>query len=270
MGYNDSLLPAQQLAIDETMTNFPSLRFYAYSDPVIILGKNQHPSIIKGDYPVARRMTGGTATLEMRDSFHWALSLPYRFGSLADMNAYICERLTRSMRAAGLYYAHGDSKTCTLKVHGKIVGSYARCLTKGNAFAHGAVALMPYSAQHIEDAIDLRPGEAELLSSMPDICSLMGRTAEDAKDILIESMLQAFTDGSYVQSQFQETEEYRQALKKHNDVSWIRNGKDPHPKREYLIVAGEEEVRNLRNAKGHCFYSMLSDNELEKMCSEVF
>ncbi|HLD83705.1 MAG TPA: hypothetical protein VI979_02520 [archaeon] len=267
LGFNDSLSPWQQMAADEAMLDGPpAFRLYDYPHDAVVFGRNQHPSILKGTYPAARRFTGGTATIEKRGDLRWAISLPYEFRSLKDMNQYLCRLLTASLENAGIRNAYADPEMSTVKLHGKIIGGYARCVKGETGFAHGMIAMTPYSTRSAVSAIWLRRGEEHLLSSTPSLSKAMMKEPEEAREALMKSMLNVMAAaGLNIMNirELIESPDYVTALQKHLYPPWIIHGiSSPNVPDPGILVVDEEGIRHLLNKKGHCFYSMYTDEQL--------
>ncbi|MBS3054620.1 MAG: hypothetical protein J4431_03725 [Candidatus Aenigmarchaeota archaeon] len=267
LGFNDALSPHAQMAADEAMLVCqPALRFYGYKDTAVILGRNQHPSIVSDDaYPLARRITGGTATLEKPGDVRWAYSFPSE-SSLREMNRHVCGLLTQSLQNAGIPGAYADPETSTVKLDGKIIGGHARCIKNGMAFAHGIIAVTPYSPLQVGRAIRMRPGEEQLMQNMPDLSLAMGAAPQEAAATIRASMLETVSGGRYDMAclaELMSTPEYRQALKKHESPAWIKNGSPlPALPDSDVLVVDEDGITQLLTKTGHCFYSMYKDSEV--------
>ena len=271
--------PQTQISTDYLMMNrcsetgMPVLRMYCYPEETIVLGRHQHPSIIReGKSDTIRRYTGGTATLEKPDDLCWAVAFPIAPNGHKNPLAgktYYGNKVAKSLSYPG-FAAVSDPASSTIQINGRVVGGYATCMKEGIALIHGNIVITPFDAEKIDRTIHLRErvvrnityAEKDAIDRIPALSKRKnGISMTDVAEKLLDSM----TGGFYIQntpnsSAVKELETF------HRTDDWVLDGRHV----DNVVALGEESFRRMLNRTGHCFYCEVGDDDFAMMASDDF
>jgi lipoate-protein ligase A len=236
--------PAETLALDEVLldavgqgTHGPTLAFWQWTKPVLVLGRSQSvqnevdvPSAQEHGFELARRISGGGAMLiEPEGAITYSLILPETaVAGLTIRQSYeVCDAwVVRGLRDLGLdaHYVPTNDMACS---RGKIAGA-AQARRRGAVLHHTTVA---YSLDSDVMAKVLRIGRGKIsargvTSAAKCVAPLVLQTSH-SREVIVARLVQSFQvryGGEFTEETAEERRLAEQlAREKYSTAAWVHD-----------------------------------------------
>lgn len=223
------------------------LRVAGFEQPALVLSRRTDFSDIRrgaeNGYDYTRRETAGSTIPCLDNGLAYSVSLPTGYD---DPDAFFEEvvgpRLVDALEGMGVerdmldigseYHTvrYGEQENPVGVPDGRTLVGSSLWRNGGSVMCHGVIALSPWDAEGLDEAMELREGEKEFIEGLP---SVVGASGSVSRQEAGEAVVEAFVDGG-----FETGLEYEGEFigEKYGSEEWV---KDPG--------------RRLESRQGHCF-----------------